>query len=403
VTIETLAAGGDGIGRDASGRVVFAPYTAPGDRVRARVSEEHRRFVRALPVELIEAGPGRAEPPCPLFRDRSCGGCQWQHLSSEVQAEAKRSLVASALRHRVAEGMELSPLRSSVPPYGWRRRARLHWFRPRGSDRAVVGFFAPRSRHVTLVEACPQIEPALEAALAPIHRLLAPGLHKRGEIEIVAGAGGEVHAAISGPHNASAAAALAGAAPIIGVRAGKRSWGADKLELEPGLGGRADWFAQASRAGNQDLLAAVAEAAGPREGLSVVEFYAGTGNLTRVLAEGARKLTAVDTHPGKRSEQGPVRWRRGEAGIIAAEMVRAGERFDLAVLDPPRTGARALMAPLAELAPARVVYVSCDPATLSRDAADLIAAGYRAERAIPLDLMPQTAHVEVVLILTLSP
>ena len=394
--VESLAAGGDAVGRGADGRVVFLPHAAPGERVRARLVEEHRQYARGELVEVLSAAPERVDAPCPLFRERSCGGCTWQHMSYAAQVRAKHEIAASALRRAIGRGLELLPTLAPVEPYGWRRRARLHWVRPPPRPAAVVGLYAPRSHQVTRVPACPQLEPALERALEPIHRLLAPGLFQRGEIDLLAGSRDEVHVAVRGPCRRGAAEALVEQGGVAGVILGRQVFGAAAVEIEPGQWGQADRFAQASRAGNAGLLAAVDRAARPRDGARVLELHAGSGNLTRVLADGAACVIAVDRSPGPASGDARVDWRAGAVEDVTGELVAAGERFDLVALDPPREGARPLCGPIAALEPRRVVYVSCDPATLARDLDQLDRLGYAARWAQPIDLMPQTAHVEVV-------
>ncbi|HKE17739.1 MAG TPA: TRAM domain-containing protein [Kofleriaceae bacterium] len=396
LTVESLAAGGDALGRGADGRVVFLPCAAPGERVRARLVEEHRQYSRAELVEVLSAAPERADAPCPLFRERSCGGCAWQHMRYAAQVRAKHEIAASALRRAIGRGLELLPTLAPVEPYQWRRRARLHWVRPPSSPAAVVGLYAPRSHRVVRVPACPQLEPALERALEPVHRLLAPGLFQRGEIDLLAGSRGEVQVAVRGPCRRGAAEALVEQGGVAGVILGRQVFGAAAVEIEPGQWGQADRFAQASRAGNVALLAAVDRAARPRDGARVLELHAGSGNLTRVLVDGAARVLAVDRSPGHTSGDARVDWRAGAVEDVTGELVAAGERFDLVALDPPREGARPLCEPIAALGPRRVVYVSCDPATLARDLDQLDRLGYAARWAQPIDLMPQTAHVEVV-------
>lgn len=433
LVVESLAAGGDGVGRDAGGRVTFAPYTAPGDTVKVRLDEAHKDYAHGEPVEIVVSSGYRVDAPCPHFVARTCGGCQWQHLGESVQAAAKDELTARLLRKHAAAGMELYPLRAEVPPYYWRRRARLHWYRPRKADAATVGFYAPRSHHVTDIPACVQLEPVLKQAVDILRTDLAPALGRQGAIEVLsseasAGHPAEVHVFIHGSAGADEAAALVGKGPIAGVmldldadeparrpapggagekpvrRARKRapqSWGKPTIELEPGLPGRADWFAQPSHAGNRVLLEIVAEAAGPRAGQRVLELYAGSGNLSRILAPDAAAFVAVD----HRKPPWPLpmgldeSFLAGDVAAVTARLADEGQRFDLVVLDPPRTGARDVVAAIAALEPSRIVYVSCDLATLARDLDLFASAGYQPRWAQPLDLMPQTAHIEIVTLL----
>lgn len=394
LTIDRLAAGGDGVGRDADGRVTFVPGSGPGERVIARVMEEHRSFARAELAEIVAPSPARVQPRCPLFVARTCGGCVWQHLDHPAQAAGKEGIARGALRRLVDGGLVIHPIATPVPAYGWRRRTRMHWLRLPRMERAVIGFFAPASRRLTEVTACPQLEPALEAALPAIHAALGPALHGRGELELLLGDGGAIHVALAGRCDPSAAAALVGQAGVVGVSQPGGEHGAARVALDRELDGRADRFAQASAAGNAALVAAVAAACGaPGRAL---ELHAGSGNFTRALALGAGEVVAVERIPGPTFDGPRVSWRVGAAERVLEAILRKGERFDLVLLDPPRTGARELMAPIARLGAATVVYVSCDPATLARDLELLVAAGYQARDAWPFDLMPQTAHLEVV-------
>jgi 23S rRNA (uracil1939-C5)-methyltransferase len=431
LSIESLAAGGDGVAHTETGKVVFVPRTVPGDRVRAELTGERTSFARGRLLEVLESGPARREPGCPLFVDGRCGGCQWLHVELETQRAAKSEIVRGALRRALAAGLELEPMDVAGPALGWRRRARLHWFRPKKSERAIVGFTEPRSHRIAAVEACVQLAPELAAALAPIQRELAPGLHKKGEIDLLAGAEG-VLVGVRGPVNRRHLEALAADPAIAGVRGRGVVLGAAAVEIdrspqahpiggplvgeidrspkahrgggsrmgeldagdEAGTWARAGDFAQASEAGNRALLEAVIEyAAKPQR---VLELFAGQGNLTRALAPIAGEVVAVERRGGPRWRHPSVAWRRGEAAAVVAELAEAGEKFDLVVLDPPRRGAVDVIEPLLALRPDRIVYVSCDPATLARDV-DALAAAYRPMRGRPLDLMPQTSQVEVVI------
>lgn len=403
VEIHALAAGGDAVGRDEGGRAVFVPGAAPGERVKVRVRETHARWARGELVEVTRPASSRVAPPCPLFAARACGGCQWQHVDDATQRAQKQHIVAGALRKLVAAGLELRPLLAPVAPYGWRRRAR---FTARGG---ALGFHAPRGHEVCDVPACPQLEPALEAILAAIRA--ASAIRGDGEVHAVVGDGG-AHVVLDAPCDPVAAAALVGQAGIAGVAWRDGAAGEPAVELEPGLVARGDGFAQASRAGNDALRALVREAVAPRPGERLLELYAGSGNFTRDLLAAGALVIATDAHapPGALGAAPVLRLALADArgslrtnrpGFLVGpvgEVTRAlrDERFDAVLLDPPRTGARDVVGVLAAFAPARVVYVSCDPATFARDAEHLVAAGFRPRWAQALDLMPQTAHVELV-------
>jgi 23S rRNA (uracil1939-C5)-methyltransferase len=373
--VTALAAGGDGLGRDETGRVTFVPRAAPGDRVRVRLVKQSRSFARGELVEVVTASPARVPPPCPHFA-AGCGGCQWQHVARAAQLEAKQAIVAGALRGLA--GLVVEPIADAAPPYGWRRRARFH------VAGGTVGLYAAGSHRVLPIDRCPQLEPALEAALRAVSAASPPD----GELALVRGHAGAVAVGVARAWRG--APALVGRAGIVGVIAGDARHGEPVVEVEPGVWCGPWNFAQASAAGNAAVVAAARAALGPGPG-RLLELHAGAGNFTRGFAAEGWDVVASDVAAPARP---PAAFELGSAEAVLARL--AGP-FDAIALDPPRAGAKEALAGIARHAPRAIVYVSCDPATLARDAAVLVAAGYRAERAWPVDLMPQTAHVEVVL------
>jgi 23S rRNA (uracil1939-C5)-methyltransferase len=366
VEVTGLAPGGDAVGRQvggaAEGRVTFVAFAAPGERVRARVVREKKNVAWAELVAVERASPERVSPPCPLFG--TCGGCQWQHVSASAQREAKRQIVERALGVAVE-------VRAVGPEYGYRERARLV------AGGGVLGFRAWRSHAVVDVPRCPLLAPALEAELPSLRVLaLPPGT----EVSLQMGANG-VGVRIEEPAASAGSGAhpkqLAGS-PTVDVA----EPGSPPLHIPPGA------FAQVSREANGALVEEVLAAVGATPGRTL-ELYAGSGNFTRHLVTRASDVTASD---GDREAMA-----RGRAQVPQA---RWSERpdppaVDTVVVDPPREGLDGPNLALA-LRGRRVVYVSCDPQTLARDAARLKAAGFRLTRAVALDLMPQTFHVEVV-------
>ena len=396
VDVESLAPGGDAVGRQQGGqgaraaddgRVTFVPLAAPGERVRVRVEREKGKVAwgELLEVERPGSPTLRVPPPCPLFG--TCGGCQWQHVTAAAQLAAKRAIVERALGGPVAE------IVAAGPPFGYRDRAKLA-VGPGGT----LGFRARRSHDIVDVPACPLLGPELARAL-PALRGTARGLAAGVELDLQAGNDG-VHVNVAHADPTSAAHARReidrlGAAGVVGLSlAGKPTLGQPDVDVaEPGsppLRVPADGFAQVGRAGNAALVAAVVAAVGPSPG-AVLELYAGSGNLTRHLVRGgATALSACDGDPaaiarGARSVP-EARWSLKPPAVDA----------DTVVLDPPREGADRAHLTAASRARRRIVYVSCDPQTLGRDVRLLRAAGFELARAVALDLMPQTFHVEVV-------
>ena len=374
--ITSLAAGGDGVGRDVNGRVTFVPRAAPGDRLRVQIVRATSSLAHGELTEVIAAGAARAEPPCPQFTQR-CGGCQWQHVARAEQLAAKQAIVAGALRKLV--GARVHPIADPAPPLGWRRRARFH------IERGRAGLYELGSTRVLPIDHCPQLEPALDAAYAAVAAATPPD----GELALLLAHDGRI--AVATERAWRGAARLVGRTGIVGILAGDVPHGEVVLEVEPGLWGGPWDFAQASRAGNAALVAQARAALGRGPG-RLLELYAGAGNFTRGFVADGWDVVASDVAAPARP---PARFHAGKVRDVLVRLARRGERWDAIALDPPRTGAAEAIDGILEAAPRTIVYVSCDAATLARDAERLT--GYRATDAWPLDVMPQTAHVEVVM------
>lgn len=382
LAIERLAVGGDGVGRDATGRVFFVPLTAPGDRVRARVTELHRRYGRAELEQLHAASPLRSDPRCPAFG--RCGGCSWQHLEYAAQVAAKRSFLLECLQRigGVADIPEIEFL-PSPDCYGYRGRARIL------GGETGVGFRARASHRICRVDACPVLAPPLEEALRE-RAAAAPGADATEnealrEYELTLGSAGRVRWV------ASRAAAAPPPDTSLEICAG-----ADRLRVSPGV------FVQANTLLLPSLVDAVEEAAG--SGGAALELYAGAGFLSVRLARRFSTLKCVEASAPACDDLRHNLTRAGAAGVaVVCAPVRPTPlrkwlrelRPEVVVLDPPRAGLGTRGAQLvAEAAPRRVVYLACDPATWARDLAAFCRSGYQLRRVVGLDLFPQTPHVE---------
>lgn len=422
VEIESLAPGGDAVGRQRGrtgsgggaggagmdgggdvdvndGRVTFIPLAAPGERVRARIVREQGRVAWGELLSIDRSAPDRVAAPCPLFGE--CGGCQWQHVRIDAQHAAKKVIVERAL------GIEIPPVIAASQPLGYRDRAKL------AVDGGRVGFRARRSHQVVDVVACPLFSERLARAL-PAVRALGARLPDGAEIDLQAGLTGDAGApaveveegvCIDVAHVDGAGAAHARrewdrlqAGGVVGLSlAGKPTHGRPTVNVaepaSPPLPASASGFAQVGHQANAVLVVAVLDAAGPDPG-HVVELYAGSGNFTRHLVSRAKSVWAYEADPAAVA--------RGRAAVPGATWGLGAPRppgdrgIDLVLLDPPREGADVANLTVAQKARGRIVYVSCDPQTLARDARRMAAAGFRLARAVALDLMPHTHHVEVV-------
>ena len=365
------------------GLALFVPLTAPGDRVRVRVVERKKRFGRAEILELIEPGPDRVEAPCSVFG--RCGGCRWQHLAYPAQLEAKREILREALT-RIGGWTppEEIPFTPSPSGYGYRTRARLFL------SRDGVGYRREASHALCPVERCPILVPELDAELArwadgdeTLERAGAPE-----EWEWVADDAGRVRR-----HRLDASAAESPPPSEFQIAA-------DRMTISPGT------FVQANRLLHAALHRAVLGAAG--QGSRALELHAGAGFFSLALARQFESLEVVESSPGAvadlrvnlaRAGLSHVRVSEGQVDRVLESRARGG--VDMVLLDPPRAGlSESASAALIEIGAPRVVYLSCDPATLARDTARLGAGGYALQSVEGFDLFPQTAHLEALVVLT---
>jgi 23S rRNA (uracil1939-C5)-methyltransferase len=416
-SIASLAPGGDGVALveiRGERRAVFVPNAAPGDQARLEV-DPSRRPARGRIVALTAQGPDRVVPAC-AWAER-CGGCDWMHLSTEAQARAHLEHVRAALP---ADWREL-PIESFPAPrtLAYRTRARVHVVTPvprapRGH--VAVGMHEARSHEPVEVDTCAVLDPAVEQARRRLGGLFV-GARGRGAVQIALGAGGlpvldirwdgDLAAETFGRlEQAVDDGVLAGARLAIGevsrpARIGDPAplmTGADGVPLRMAPGG----FGQANEAVNEALALHVAKVARPAAAESCVELHAGAGNLSVLLAREAGDLACVES---SREACEAARANLAARGRRNARVVEAdadgyawAKSTRLLVLDPPRTGARAVAERLAASKVARVVYVSCDAQTLGRDLA-ILAKTYDPSSLAVFEMFPQTSHVEIVVVL----
>ncbi len=405
-----LTNGPDAIARH-DGQAIFVAGAAPGDRIRARIVEDRGSFARAEVVERLATGAEYRVPPCPWVA--SCGGCPWQHVTYAAQLAAKAANVHEALA-RIAgvQARRELPIIASPDEWRYRHRIRLHV----DHDRRV-GYVRPRSQEVVEIDACVVAEPAISAVL-PALRALVRGLATTVDsVELTTnGRGGiVVHMSASGAFRPADATSittlLAGGGSVAGVRIVGRGWHHEwgdasittaEHGASPQLVQRAGTFSQVNAAANRLLVEVVRQLATPAR--KVLDLFCGAGNLSLPLAATGAAVVGIDR------ERAAI-----EAAVASAAASRltaarfetaSAEHFlrqqgytgaDLVLLDPPRGGAGKVAQQLARLRPPRILYVSCDPATLARDVRTLATAQYVVDRVQPLDLFPQTEHVETVL------
>ncbi len=453
LSIEKLIYGGDGLARtpaaaDGRSMAVFVPFVLPGEKIEAHIRQEKPGFARGVLSQLIEASPDRIEPRCPYFG--KCGGCHYQHITYERQLGFKAEILRETLQ-RIAKIELPSELRlHASPPWNYRNRARLHL---RTAPQFALGYFRFNSHEFLSIRECPISSPLLNRVIAQLLEL--DGLEcptAVEEIELFADAADDHLLAwafcgrdanpkdllrwaealqrelpeIRGmtffssrrfSEQRSTEQRLEDDAPVdakILAQSGAKSIRYQTKDHEYQVSAGA--FFQVNRYLIDDLISVVT---GNASGDVALDLYAGVGLFSVPLAEKFRHILSVEashtSHPD---------FMQNVPANVKAVVARTSDflrrdypksdyrtsdypknrpvrqRPDLVVLDPPRTGAgKAVIASLVELGAPRVRYVSCDPATLARDIALLLAAGYRIEEAHLFDLFPETFHIESVMLL----
>jgi 23S rRNA (uracil1939-C5)-methyltransferase len=353
------------------------PFAAPGDRLRVRLVDQRKRFAHGEIERIVEASPWRTAPLCGVYGE--CGGCTWQHVAYEVQLRAKAEILGDALErvgHLVLPGpVEVTP---SPTPYRYRGRTRVL------AKAGRVGYRKRRSHELCATSRCPVLVPELDAALA---ELAARHPEPAEEWELVAGADGATRTtALRKPLPEEPRLDL----PVAGER----------MSFSPGV------FIQGNALLLDTLAEAVHEAAGGGE--LGMELFCGAGFFSLGLARGFARLVAVESEGRavadlKRNVEGAGLGNVEVVRGLAEEVLARFPGADCVVVDPPRTGLPpGCTDALAAAEPRRIVYVSCDAATLARDLARLVKGGYALAAVRGFDLFPQTPHVEAVATLTLE-
>jgi 23S rRNA (uracil1939-C5)-methyltransferase len=404
VTVRGIAAGGSGVADLPDGRVVFVPRTAPGDRASIRIVKSRPRWAEGALDHIDEPSPERREPPCRLFSQ--CGGCQLQHLPYSEQLVWKARIVADQLsRIGHLEGVEPPEVVASPLETEYRNRISFTLRRLRGGL-VVAGFHAlGRPAHVVDVKGeCVLPRPAIREAWTALRAAWGTGarrLPSGGRLRLTLRETGEgVALVVEGGNDAWDASELAKALPALRA-IWHRSEGSTREPrlLEGSFDEEGTGFVQVNPEVADKMRAHVVDLAG--DGTTAVDAYCGAGAYGRPLAERGWTVTGIERDPAACEEaaRGAPTGFTVVQGSVDAHLAKALPA-DLLIVNPPRTGLDPeTLAIVAEGGARRVIYVSCDPATLARDVASL---SDRYEPGTPrcFDLFPQTAHVETLMVLS---
>lgn len=422
ITIEKLVQGGRGLARQ-EGQVLLVRGAIPGETVSFTHGAKRKGVREATVREIVTPSPDRVEAPCPVYE--ICGGCQLQHIHYDAQLRFKREILAETLARVGKLQVEVPSIIPSPTPYGYRSAVRFVVFRNKGG--LTLGFHEEGSHQPVEAAGCLLVPEGMRKTIADVQERLArygklPVPVESLEIRRSVAFGMTLLSWRTGPATRAQADKLFALFHDVPEVAGQvvtaenrgrwpARWPARWIDRQDWIADRLDdllfritdgSFMQANWLLTDTLARTVVEWVAPSPGLRVLELYAGVGVLGLPLARRGALVTEVEAnrwaladarHAAKTNHVGRCRFRHQKAEECL-EMTETGA-YDLVLMDPPRTGLslEALRGLLAINAP-RLVYLSCDPATLARDLGKLCAGGYRIARLQAFDMFPQTAHIE---------
>jgi 23S rRNA (uracil1939-C5)-methyltransferase len=422
LAIEKLVYGGDGLARLPEGKTVFMPFVLPAEEVSVTIVQEKTSFARAIVDQVLKASPYRVPAPCPYFS--TCGGCHYQHAGYTAQLENKRAILKETLLRNGKLEWKGEITTHSGEPWGYRNRSRL---KVRGGADFAIGYYQMNSHELLPVKQCPISSPAINRLLGHLWELGEGGKVPAAisEIEFFADHADtkvvlEIYLAPDAPEMREFAAALQAKAPEIkgiafftenaGIEPGnelpKYTVGETALPYQVGEKSfrvSAGSFFQVNRFLVKELVQTVV---GDFHGKIALDLYAGVGLFASHLSKRFDQVFAVESAPASAADL------QANAVKNVVPVLSPVEGFlprcinmqpDLVVVDPPRAGLGAKTTQLlAALRVKRIVYVSCDPATLARDTRLFLETGYHVEEVHMVDLFPQTFHIESVVRLARS-
>lgn len=403
-----MAHGGAALGRH-EGKVVFVPYAIPGEEVLVELVEDKGRYARGRLVEVLSPSAQRVSPPCPHFGSQAtvaavgCGGCHWQHITYEAQWELKRRIVQDQLK-RIGrfENVPVKPTIGSPEPWRYRNHVQFAL-----DEHGRLGFMAAESQRVVPIEECHVMHPlldevfgALDLELPELKRLsLRCGVNTSQRMVVF-----ETHEdepfelEVDLPVSCAFLLSDGRTATLIGHDYISEILAGHKYRIS------ASSFFQVNTSQAEELVRLVRDYLAPTGSEVLLDAYCGVGVFGLSLAGEVGQVIGVEENPSAvadaRFNASPANNAEFVAGRVEEVLPSLGTPMDLAVLDPPRQGcASEALTALAGLAPDRIVYVSCDPATLARDTRQLVQAGYQLVEVQPVDMFPQTYHIEIVALL----
>ena len=410
VTVNDLDPFGQGVARH-QGKALFVPGLLPQEQAEVVLVEDKKQYARAQVKRRLNDSPQRVAPRCPHFG--VCGGCQQQHASIELQQQSKRAALSRLMKRDVDDII-------AAEPWGYRRRARLSLNYQPKTQQLQMGFRKANSSEIIDVVQCPVLAPQLEALLPAVRECLTSLQSQRqlGHVELVQADNGPLMVL---RHTAALTVADKEKLERFSQTQGLSLYLAPQSEILEHIRGDEPWytsdglrlvfsprdFIQVNDGVNQKMVRTALAWLDIQPQDRVLDLFCGMGNFTLPLAKVAASVVGVEGVPAlvaKGRENAALNELQNvtffhenlEEDVTRQSWAKHG--FDKILLDPARAGAPGVMAHIIKLAPRRVVYVSCNPATLARDSEALLQAGYRIQRLAMLDMFPHTGHLESIVL-----
>lgn len=410
VTVNDLDPFGQGVARH-QGKALFVPGLLPQEQAEVVLVEDKKQYARAQVKRRLNDSPQRVAPRCPHFG--VCGGCQQQHASIELQQQSKRAALSRLMKRDVDDII-------AAEPWGYRRRARLSLNYQPKTQQLQMGFRKANSSEIIDVVQCPVLAPQLEALLPAVRECLTSLQSQRqlGHVELVQADNVPLMVL---RHTAALTAADKEKLERFSQTHGLSLYLAPQSEILEHIRGDEPWytsdglrlvfsprdFIQVNDGVNQKMVRTALAWLDIQPQDRVLDLFCGMGNFTLPLAKAAASVVGVEGVPAlvaKGRENAALNELQNvtffhenlEEDVTRQAWAKHG--FDKILLDPARAGAPGVMAHIIKLAPRRVVYVSCNPATLARDSEALLQAGYRIQRLAMLDMFPHTGHLESIVL-----
>ena len=415
VKIDSLSFGGSGVGR-ISGKVIFVPYSAPGDDIKVRITKDAKGFAEGDIVEFISASPLREEPPCPLHS--ICGGCQWLHIPYKEQLKAKEEIFKGTLR-RIGKMDPSIVLPAQPSPLELNYRSRVQ-FKVLENK---IGFYKRESHELVEIAECPLAHPLINLVLKGLRDIWPPSPSSIARVDINVSPSddnGIVSIYLSERSNFDfnrffrtlnrSVPEITGLIVHIGKE--EKISGSSYLFSQEGVfrfRASEGSFSQVNYQQNLNMKDYILSLADLKGDETVLELYSGGGNFTIPIAGRAGKVIGIEV--GKSSISDALENARinniknaifiqatAEKGLKEIQNSKfKTQNFDLVLIDPPRDGcSKEVTEGIVSFKPKKIIYVSCNPSTLARDLGRFQTMGYAARSSRPFDMFPQTYHIESV-------